>query len=212
VAIDDLQWLDEPTRRVVAYATRRGHGPLAVLTAERADHLPEVDSALCPADATRLRTAQVGPMSVGALHRVLQHEAGRSFSRPTAIRIAERSGGNPFFALQIARSLPNGATSVDVLPKGLKQLVAGQVDALAAPLREALVLASAAADPRVELIGPRLPQTRDPHPRRTRQMHGGGRRGNVGKHPMRRATVRPSHAPQIYHGACYHRTSPTQGW
>jgi hypothetical protein len=91
VAIDDLQWLDEPTRRVLAYATRRAYGPLAVLTAERADRVPEVDSALGPADATRLRTAQVGPMSVGRLHRVLQREAGRSFSRPTAIRIAERS-------------------------------------------------------------------------------------------------------------------------
>ena len=152
VAIDDLQWLDEPTRRVLAFATRRAHGPLAVLTAERADHTPEVDSALSPADATRLRTVQVGPMNVGALHRVLHREAGRSFSRPTAIRIAERSGGNPFFALQIARALPEGATSVDVLPTGLRALVAGQVDALAAPVREALVLASAAADPRVELI------------------------------------------------------------
>jgi ATP/maltotriose-dependent transcriptional regulator MalT len=152
VAIDDLQWLDEPTRRVLAYATRRARGPLAVLTAERTDRMPEASSALCPADATRLHYAQVGPMSVGSLHRVLHREAGRSFSRPTALRIAERSGGNPFFALQIARSLPESATSVDVLPTGLKQLVAGQVDALAGPVREALVLASAAADTRVELI------------------------------------------------------------
>ena len=152
VAIDDLQWLDEPTRRVLAYATRRAHGPLAVLTAERADRVPEASSSLYPADATRLRYAQVGPMSVGALHRVLFREAGRSFSRPTANRIAERSGGNPFFALQIARSLPESATSVDVLPTGLKQLVAGQVDALAGPVREALVLVSATADARVELI------------------------------------------------------------
>lgn len=152
VAIDELQWLDEPTRRVVEFAIRRAHGPLAVLTAERADRMPEAHSALCPADATRLRQVQVGALSVGALHRVLQQETGRSFSRPTVMRIAERSGGNPFFALQIARSLPEPATTVDVLPTGLKQLVAGQVDALAAPVREALVLASATADPRVELI------------------------------------------------------------
>jgi ATP/maltotriose-dependent transcriptional regulator MalT len=152
VAIDDLQWLDEPTRRVVEYAIRRAGGPLAVLTAERTDRAPDVYSALCPADATRLQCVQVGPMSVGALHRVLRREAGRTFSRPTVIRVAERSGGNPFFALQIARSLPESATSVDVRPTGLKQLVAGQVDALSAPVREALVLASAAAEPRVELI------------------------------------------------------------
>jgi DNA-binding CsgD family transcriptional regulator len=152
VAVDDLQWLDEPTRRVVEYATRRAFGPLAVLTAERTDQMPDAYSGLSPADPKRMRFAQVGPMSVGALHRVLQREAGRSFSRPMVIRIAERSGGNPFFALQIARSLPESATIVDVLPSGLKQLVAGQVDALAAPVREALVLASAAADPQVELI------------------------------------------------------------
>jgi DNA-binding CsgD family transcriptional regulator len=152
VAIDDLQWLDEPTRRVVGYATRRARGPLAVLTAERADRMPDVHGTLCPADETRLRWVQVGPLSVGALHQVLQGAAGRSFSRPTVIRIAERSGGNPFFALQIARALPHAATSVDVLPTGLKQLVAGQIDALAAPVREVLVLASVAADPRIELI------------------------------------------------------------
>jgi hypothetical protein len=152
VAIDELQWLDEPTRRVVEFAIRRAHGPLAVLTAERADRIPEAHSTLCPAQPTRLRRLRVGAMSVGALHRVLQRETGRSFSRAIVMRIAERSGGNPFFALQIARSLPESATSVDVLPTGLKQLVAGQVDALAAPVREALVLASATADPRVELI------------------------------------------------------------
>jgi hypothetical protein len=50
VAIDDLQWLDEPTRRVVEYATRRGRGPLAVLTAERTDCIPGARTARCPAD------------------------------------------------------------------------------------------------------------------------------------------------------------------
>jgi DNA-binding CsgD family transcriptional regulator len=152
VAIDDLQWLDEPTRRVVEYATRRAHGPLAVLTAERTDRRPDARGALCPADSARLRCVQVGAMSIGALHRVLQQETDRSFSRPTMIRIAERSGGNPFFALEIARSLPESATSVDVVPSGLRQLVAGHVHTLAAPVREALLVASAAADPRVELI------------------------------------------------------------
>ena len=152
VAIDDLQWLDGPTRRVVDYATRRAHGPLAVLTAERTDRMPDAHSAPCPADPARLRYVQVAAMSVGALHQVLQRETARSFSRPTMIRIAERSGGNPFFALQIARSLPESATAVDVRPSGLKQLVAGHVDVLAPQVRDALLVASVAADPRVELI------------------------------------------------------------
>lgn len=152
VAIDELQWLDEPTRRVVEFAIRRVHGPLAVLTAERADQAPDAHTALAPANSARLRQLQVAALDVGPLHRLLKRNTGRAFSRPTVLRIAERSGGNPFFALQIARSLPEPATSADVLPTGLKQLVAGQVDALAAPVREALVMASAAADPRVELI------------------------------------------------------------
>jgi hypothetical protein len=110
VAIDDLQWLDEPTRRGVEYATRRAHGPLATLTAQRAERMPDAHGAPCPADPARLRRVQVRAMSVRALHQVLHAETARSFSRPTMIRIAERSGGNPFFALQIARSLPDSAT------------------------------------------------------------------------------------------------------
>ena len=48
----------------------------------------------------------LGPLSLGALHHVLRASLGSAPSRPTLIRIVETSGGNPFFALAIARALP----------------------------------------------------------------------------------------------------------
>ena len=68
VAIDDLQWLDEPTRRVLAFAIRRCHGPMVMLSAERAEWEPGARIALWPADPGRLRDLNVPPLSLGALH------------------------------------------------------------------------------------------------------------------------------------------------
>jgi hypothetical protein len=50
VAIDDLQWLDGPTRRVVAFAVRRCGGPIAILTAERREREEDPGDDLYPPD------------------------------------------------------------------------------------------------------------------------------------------------------------------
>ena len=117
LAIDDLQWLDEPSRRVVAFAFRRCRGPVVLLTTERPEFLADGRNELCPSDPDRILRMQVGPLTVGALHHVIRQATGRSFARPTMLSIAERSSGNPFFAIEIARSLAVPATGVPALPR-----------------------------------------------------------------------------------------------
>ncbi len=153
VAIDDVQWLDEPTRRVVAFAMRRCRGPIALLTAERSEDTPEGRNDLCPPDPTRLSYMRVGPLSVGALHHVVHNETGRSFPRPTMLRIAAVSAGNPFFAVEIARSLTGRATGPPTLPGTLRQVVDERIGTLAPEVRDALMAASALAEPSLALVG-----------------------------------------------------------
>lgn len=76
-----------------------------MLTTERADQVPDSTRDLCPPDPTRLYRLHLGPLSLGALHQVVRQETGRSFPRPAMVRIAEGSAGNPFFAVEMARSL-----------------------------------------------------------------------------------------------------------
>ena len=104
--IDDVQWLDASSSSALAFALRRlAPNQVLVLLARRlADgaQASQLERALAPERVQRL---PVGPLSAGALHRVLRDRLGRPFARQTLLRIHERSDGNPFFALELARAL-----------------------------------------------------------------------------------------------------------
>ena len=52
---------------------------------------------------------EVGPLSVGALQRILRTRTSVDASRRTLQRIHETSGGNPFYALELARVMEGDA-------------------------------------------------------------------------------------------------------
>jgi hypothetical protein len=91
------------------------------------------------------RRMHVGPLSVGALQAVIRHRLDRVFPRSTLLQIHETSGGNPFYALEIARALPDELDPGGPLPvpETLDALVGARIDALPEPSRNALVLLSA---------------------------------------------------------------------
>ena len=109
VAIDDVQWLDRLVGGALAFALRRlGESRCSAARSARvADGAPPsaIEQAL---GAESVRRLDVEPLSVGALHRLLRSRLGRPFARQTLLRIHERSGGNPFFALELARVLDRG--------------------------------------------------------------------------------------------------------
>lgn len=146
IAVDDVQWLDSSTSDVLAFALRRlGENPIQLLLPRRL-----ADGSLPPTFEQTLAAEQVqrlpvGPLSVGAVHRFLRDRLDRSFARQTLLRIHDRSGGNPFFALELARALGEGVDPLQPLPvpETLEELVRARISALPAPTREALALASA---------------------------------------------------------------------
>ena len=86
LAVDDVQWLDQPSLALLQYALPRlDRAPIAVLTARgktpswlsRIEGLIELD---------------LRPLSVGALHELLRARLDAAFSRPVLLRIWETSG------------------------------------------------------------------------------------------------------------------------
>jgi DNA-binding CsgD family transcriptional regulator len=157
LAIDDVQWLDDPTRTAVDFAVRRCAGPLAVLIAQRATDQQKLAGELCPRDPTRRRTHRIGPLGAGALHQLIRQRLGRTLPGDTMRRIAQLSGGNPFFALELARSLGTdmgigAAIALAELPDSLISAVDERVGKLPAAVREALLVTSAVASPRVGIV------------------------------------------------------------
>jgi DNA-binding CsgD family transcriptional regulator len=145
VAIDDLQWFDASSAGALAFALRRiGRRELLLLFARRGDGAPpsEIEQAI---GAERVRRLTVRPLSVGGVHRLLRDRLGRPFARQTLLRIHEKSGGNPFFALELARVLDADVDPFQPLPvpQTLEELVRGRISKLPASTRKALALAAA---------------------------------------------------------------------
>lgn len=145
LAIDDAQWADPLSSSTLAFALRRlPAGDLLVLLARRAP-----DGAATPLEQgfapDQLRRLPVGPLSLGAFHLFLRARVGRAFARQTLVRIHDGSGGNPFFALEIARCLGAEADPLAPLPipETLESLLRARLAEFPAATREALALISA---------------------------------------------------------------------
>jgi DNA-binding CsgD family transcriptional regulator len=157
VAIDDLQWLDAPSAAALAFAVRRlSDGAVLVLASLREpqpDRL-ELAAALPPDRFVRQR---LGPLDDRALHDVLFRQLGVAVPRPTMLRVHQISAGNPFYALELVRSLPAKDGRVDTtlleLPRTLLDLVADRLRALPATTKETLAAAGALGDPTISLLG-----------------------------------------------------------
>lgn len=153
VGVDDLPWLDRASAAVLKYALRR-------LTTERARLLatipPDVTSAAwLPPELTQ--TLQVGPLSVEALSAVLRARGGSSDRWPEVVAVLEASGGNPFFALELAAAMGavgrrHAAGQPLPVPGSLLPLVQRRLQALSPAGRDVALVVAAAASPTVEVV------------------------------------------------------------
>jgi DNA-binding CsgD family transcriptional regulator len=153
LAIDDLQWMDSSTAQVVDFAFRRLSSPVVVLAALRSPGPSDRGLPLLQSDPGRIHRVRVGPMSLGALHQMLRTRTGSSFPRPTLARIEQISGGNPFYALELAWGMREGtADPASPLPQTLAQLVRTRIGGIRPDVQPALLAAAAQGEPTVELV------------------------------------------------------------
>ena len=150
VAIDDLQWLDSSSSIVLPLAIRRlGAEPVKLLTTLRSAPGIRAPFDLVPALGPRgLRELRLAPLRLGDLHHLLSRRLGLELSRPELARILEASGGNPFFALELAR---RGADPDDA-PGSLRDALSDQLAHLPPTTRATLEAVAALARPTTELV------------------------------------------------------------
>ena len=104
VALDDIQWLDPASAGVLQIALRRLRDePLGLLATLRLG--PEFGGSPVELERSfpdeRLERLTVGPLSLAALHRLLEERLGLELTRPELARVQEATAGNPFFALEL---------------------------------------------------------------------------------------------------------------
>jgi DNA-binding CsgD family transcriptional regulator len=159
VAVDDVQWLDQASASALAYAARRlGDAQVALLLAWRTsgeEPLPLELPRVFP--DRRLSRLVVGPLSLGALHRVLRGRLDVSLPRPLLRRIHEASGGNPFYALELVRVLGERGDRIRPgqplpIPATLQELVRDRIATQTTAVRETLAAVALLASPSVAVV------------------------------------------------------------
>jgi DNA-binding CsgD family transcriptional regulator len=153
VAVDDGQWLDTASARALSFTVRR-------LEAERVRFLLTVrghgsaPSFADEADPERRELISLGPLSVGAIHELIKEHTGRSLPRPTVVRIARLSEGNPLYALEVAHDLGNQPPTAGMLrpPANVGELLAARIKQMPSRTRESLLITAILARPTVESV------------------------------------------------------------
>ena len=150
IAVDDAQWLDAATVNALSYALRRGvDASIGVLCSIRTDaeRLNTFETVL---PEERRAELDLTPLTVASLHEVIRARLGHSLPRPTIVKIVERTEGNTFYALEIARELVRRADLAPTelpVPASAQDLARLSVGRLPRETRDALLLASALAAP-----------------------------------------------------------------
>ena len=152
IAVDDAQWLDVASAEALSFALRRLDVAVAVIASVRVEGTrPATFETVLP-----VREVAIGPLAVAALHEIVKQHLAIAVPRPTLVQIVVASGGNPFYAVEIARELvrkglPAAGARMPV-PASVMTLAATRVSRLPARTKAALLLAACLTQPTGELV------------------------------------------------------------
>jgi DNA-binding CsgD family transcriptional regulator len=155
VALDDVQWLDASSVAVLQVAMRRLReqpvGVLMTLRDEPRSRLPfDLERSFPGSRITRVSPRALGP---GALQRLFRDRLGVEPSGADLALIHETSGGNPFFALELARHGPRMERGSQFrVPDSLNVLLGERLDTLPGEIRDVAFTVAVAGRPSVDLL------------------------------------------------------------
>ena len=145
VVLDDLHWADPASLRLLSFlAVELQHGPVTVLSTSRP---VDDDPVVAQVRATLARTAgfvhvDLGPLDEAATAELVATVAGPDLDDRAVADLHDRSGGNPFFATELARVLAEGRDGP--VPPGVRDVVLRRLAHLPEDARTVLRLAAVA--------------------------------------------------------------------
>jgi len=164
VAIDDEQWLDPASARVLGFALRRLRDErVGVLLTRRSDS----DGALWPQLAGRFGSSAMSRtildrLEESAFDRLLGSRLNGTVSRPLLRRIHESSGGNPLYGLAIADELePSGLQAANTrgfrVPRTLTDAIGRRLEQVDPRGRDALLVVALVSHPTLAILQAAIP-------------------------------------------------------
>jgi DNA-binding CsgD family transcriptional regulator len=148
IALDDIQWLDPASASAIAFAARRlAREPILFVVTRRPGAASDIERAFERGDLQRL---DLGPLSLGAVRRLLSARLELSVPRHLLRRIVASTLGNPLFALELGRvvverGMPAPGQQLAV-PDTVEALLGTRAERLPAPVRRLLLAVALSAD------------------------------------------------------------------
>jgi DNA-binding CsgD family transcriptional regulator/tetratricopeptide (TPR) repeat protein len=129
LVLEDLHWADTSTLDLASYlAHAAGDCGLLIVATYRDDEFAAGDPmsrlATTLQRARKASTLRLGPLAHDELTAVLRGAAGTAMTDEAIASIADRSGGNPFFAEELLASADRGERTPPLLRDTLRQRVA----------------------------------------------------------------------------------------
>ncbi|HVH64754.1 MAG TPA: AAA family ATPase [Candidatus Acidoferrum sp.] len=146
LALDDLQWVDAPSMRVLTFALRRlDREAVKVLATLRISAGGGPPSAFTTTlGENRVQRIELGPLSRSAIEDLLLRRLERPLPKPELVQVHAISRGNPFFALEIGRFILEHPADIRVgeplpVPQSLATAVSDHITRLPLATRDLLV-------------------------------------------------------------------------
>src|SRR5436190_3281918 len=161
VAIDDEQWLDRASARVLAFALRRvREEPICLLLSRRAGSGGALWSEVKDASGPGIERIELEGVDVTTTQRLLCAVLESEVSRRLLERVHDVSGGNPLYVLALGAELKCASGAGDwhelPIPSTLADAIAQQLGRVRAGVEAPLFAVAALAAPTVGLLSAAL--------------------------------------------------------
>jgi DNA-binding CsgD family transcriptional regulator len=139
ITVDDVHWMDPASVEMLTFlAHRLQNERVCFLMTRSAERSTTIESSF-----ERSAVLQVGPLSFGAVRRLLLERLGLSLPRSVLHRIVDITGANPLFVLELGRELLARGVPTSVgdlpIPARIEDLFERRIDELSPAARRALM-------------------------------------------------------------------------
>jgi len=152
LVLDDFHWADRGSLRLLGFLAREvPRARLVLLVTHRADDLADGHPLLELSRRPECRALGLAGLDLADVARLAELETGQRVSAAVAGAIRDRTGGNPFFAKELARALAQRGDLSAVqsappsmpLPGGIREVLRQRLGRLSPTCRKTLVAAAA---------------------------------------------------------------------